>query len=192
MRKALENLLAKYVRLAESGDCGNWDPELESEVIAARVALAGRKDHITGLQAKIKAQAQELTAKDKVLANKTAQLTALGHVWCTACGDVPSEESITIALLEVERMVTRYVNAKYKERLQKMQTKFDEKKAGPAEGSWPEGWVDHGGRNHRSFCLLHFDKSSEQCCCHTGPVDPSIWFACCCPALSPALKKEVE
>lgn len=40
MRIALENLLATYIRLAESGDAGNWDYEKEAEVIAARAALA--------------------------------------------------------------------------------------------------------------------------------------------------------
>lgn len=39
MRSALENLLTMYVRMVNSGDYGNWDPETEAEVIAARAAL---------------------------------------------------------------------------------------------------------------------------------------------------------
>lgn len=37
--KALEALLAMYVKLANSGDCGNWNPEDEPEVRAARHAI---------------------------------------------------------------------------------------------------------------------------------------------------------
>lgn len=37
---ALRAILKKYVDLANSGDAGNWDPELEEEVIAARAAIA--------------------------------------------------------------------------------------------------------------------------------------------------------
>lgn len=37
--KALEALLAMYAKLANSGDCGNWDPEDEPEVRAARAAI---------------------------------------------------------------------------------------------------------------------------------------------------------
>lgn len=37
--QALKNLLEMYVQLANSGDCGNWDPEQEEEVIEARNAL---------------------------------------------------------------------------------------------------------------------------------------------------------
>jgi len=36
---ALSALLEMYVQLANSGDCGNWNPEEEDEVIAARAAL---------------------------------------------------------------------------------------------------------------------------------------------------------
>lgn len=39
LRKALENMLKRYVDLAGSGDCGFWDPEDEDEVIASRAAL---------------------------------------------------------------------------------------------------------------------------------------------------------
>jgi len=41
-RSALQGLLDRYVGLVVSGDAGNWDAEKEPEVIAARVALAGR------------------------------------------------------------------------------------------------------------------------------------------------------
>jgi hypothetical protein len=36
---ALAAMLDRYVTLAESGDCGRWNPEEEAEVIAARSAL---------------------------------------------------------------------------------------------------------------------------------------------------------
>lgn len=36
---ALEGLLKHYVDLVNCGDCGNWDPETEAPVIAAREAL---------------------------------------------------------------------------------------------------------------------------------------------------------
>lgn len=41
--EALQNLLGKYVALINSGDAGNWDPEEEKEVIAARTAIAKAK-----------------------------------------------------------------------------------------------------------------------------------------------------
>ena len=37
--KALEALLEMYVKLANSGDCGNWNPEEEPEGRAARHAI---------------------------------------------------------------------------------------------------------------------------------------------------------
>ena len=39
LREALENLLYRYVELIKSGDCGNWNPEEELQVIKARAAL---------------------------------------------------------------------------------------------------------------------------------------------------------
>jgi hypothetical protein len=36
----LEAMVAHYVQLAGSGDCGLWDPENEVEVTAARAAIA--------------------------------------------------------------------------------------------------------------------------------------------------------
>jgi hypothetical protein len=39
MRSALTDLLNRYVTLIDSGDCGFWNPEEESVVIAARAAL---------------------------------------------------------------------------------------------------------------------------------------------------------
>ena len=41
--KALEDLLDNHCQLVNCGDCGNWDPEEEDEVIAARKALASAK-----------------------------------------------------------------------------------------------------------------------------------------------------
>lgn len=37
---ALRATLERYVALAESGDCGFWDPEKEPHVIASRAVLA--------------------------------------------------------------------------------------------------------------------------------------------------------
>ena len=38
---ALRELLERYTGLVNCGDCGNWNPEDEQPVIAARAALAG-------------------------------------------------------------------------------------------------------------------------------------------------------
>jgi hypothetical protein len=40
MLVALQTFLDRYVEMAASGDCGNWDPETEPHVIAARAAIA--------------------------------------------------------------------------------------------------------------------------------------------------------
>jgi hypothetical protein len=40
LEKALKHVTERYVALIESGDCGNWDPETEPEIIEARAALA--------------------------------------------------------------------------------------------------------------------------------------------------------
>ena len=40
MLAALRAMTEHYVRLAASGDCGNWDPKTEAEVIEARAAIA--------------------------------------------------------------------------------------------------------------------------------------------------------
>lgn len=40
MLAALTALLDDHVQLVNCGDCGNWDPEAEPEVIAARAAIA--------------------------------------------------------------------------------------------------------------------------------------------------------
>lgn len=37
---ALKALLDRYVGLVNCGDCGKWNPELESEVIDARAVIA--------------------------------------------------------------------------------------------------------------------------------------------------------
>lgn len=36
---ALKDITEKYVALVNCGDCGNWNPETENEVISARAAL---------------------------------------------------------------------------------------------------------------------------------------------------------
>ena len=38
--EALEDFIEMYVRMINSGDCGNWNPEEDTEVITARAALA--------------------------------------------------------------------------------------------------------------------------------------------------------
>jgi hypothetical protein len=43
LREALARLLERYVGLVNCGDCGNWDPEIEPVVIAARSAMARSK-----------------------------------------------------------------------------------------------------------------------------------------------------
>lgn len=40
----LSDMTEHYVQLAGCGDCGNWDPEKESEVIAARRMIAEWRD----------------------------------------------------------------------------------------------------------------------------------------------------
>ena len=46
---ALKSTLENYVNLASSGDCGNWNPEQDDFVIAARAAISeaetGRASH---------------------------------------------------------------------------------------------------------------------------------------------------
>ncbi len=36
----LKRFIEMYVQMGNSGDCGNWDPETEPEVIQARAAIA--------------------------------------------------------------------------------------------------------------------------------------------------------
>lgn len=43
LRDALESLLSRYTGRVNCGDCGNWDPETEAEVISARTALSKAK-----------------------------------------------------------------------------------------------------------------------------------------------------
>lgn len=43
-REVLEALLSHYVSLVNSGDAGNWNPETEPEVIAARAELKRTKE----------------------------------------------------------------------------------------------------------------------------------------------------
>jgi hypothetical protein len=37
---ALQAMVDNHVRMVNSGDCGNWDPEAENQIIQARAALA--------------------------------------------------------------------------------------------------------------------------------------------------------
>lgn len=50
LRKALHDLLDHYVKLVNSGDAGNWDPEKEKVVIQARAALALFSKPIPGVE----------------------------------------------------------------------------------------------------------------------------------------------
>lgn len=43
LRVALRQLLTRYLELVNCGDCGNWNPEKELEVIDARAALTSEK-----------------------------------------------------------------------------------------------------------------------------------------------------
>jgi hypothetical protein len=45
LRCALQDLLDRYVALVNCGDCGNWNPEEETEVKEARAALKGTEGH---------------------------------------------------------------------------------------------------------------------------------------------------
>jgi hypothetical protein len=39
LRAALKGITDRYVGLVNCGDCGNWDPESEPQVVAARAAM---------------------------------------------------------------------------------------------------------------------------------------------------------
>ncbi len=41
LSEALTEITGMYCDLINSGDCGNWDPETDSEVIKSRKALKG-------------------------------------------------------------------------------------------------------------------------------------------------------
>lgn len=47
----LSDMTEHYVALAGCGDCGNWNPEEESEVIAARKMIAGIRAALADLDA---------------------------------------------------------------------------------------------------------------------------------------------
>ena len=44
LREALEKMVAHYCELANSGDCGWWNPEDEDVIKVARAALDGKGD----------------------------------------------------------------------------------------------------------------------------------------------------
>ena len=39
LRKALNDMVEMYIGMVNSGDCGNWNPEEDEEVVAARKVL---------------------------------------------------------------------------------------------------------------------------------------------------------
>ena len=41
--EALEDITEMYCAMINSGDCGNWNPETDKEVIKARAAIAAAK-----------------------------------------------------------------------------------------------------------------------------------------------------
>lgn len=41
--EALEEITEMYCRMINSGDCGNWNPETDKEVIKSRAAIAAAK-----------------------------------------------------------------------------------------------------------------------------------------------------
>ena len=43
---ALQALLHRYLELVNCGDCGNWDPEQEPDVIQAHAALRTVRDAV--------------------------------------------------------------------------------------------------------------------------------------------------
>jgi hypothetical protein len=45
---ALDVIVNHYTRLASSGNCGNWDPATEPQVIAAEAALAKARGEYNG------------------------------------------------------------------------------------------------------------------------------------------------
>jgi hypothetical protein len=44
LARMLNALLEHYLRLANSGDAGNWDPEQETVVVLAREHIAGQRE----------------------------------------------------------------------------------------------------------------------------------------------------
>lgn len=49
--RALESLLKRYVDLVNCGDCGNWNPETEQEVVEARRVLKQKgENHVQGIK----------------------------------------------------------------------------------------------------------------------------------------------
>lgn len=49
MSDCLEDMTNHYAALVNCGDCGNWNPETESEVIAARKMISEVREAIAGL-----------------------------------------------------------------------------------------------------------------------------------------------
>jgi len=49
MSDCLEDMTNHYAELANSGDCGFWDPEKESEVVAARKMIADVREGLASL-----------------------------------------------------------------------------------------------------------------------------------------------
>ncbi len=44
LRDALKGVTTMYVELADSGDCGFWEPEEVGEIVLARAALAAARE----------------------------------------------------------------------------------------------------------------------------------------------------
>ena len=63
--QTLQALLDHYVQLVESGDCGFWDPETESEVIAARALLTKNSESTPAVVGKPSVAAIAALAEDR-------------------------------------------------------------------------------------------------------------------------------
>jgi len=75
LRISLEEFVTMYVDMINSGDCGNWDPETEPEVIRARAALA--------LTKKDGPAEQEKTMEERLIcqALEWAEREPTAHLW---------------------------------------------------------------------------------------------------------------
>ena len=82
------------------------------------------QDHIRGLEKKVKAQAAELTSKDRTLRERSIQLDAMWWVWCSGCkggvahhheGAILTEDIVLRAESNVARMRTWLENQKHRQ-----------------------------------------------------------------------------
>jgi hypothetical protein len=72
---ACEDMVGHYVRLIESGDCGNWNPEEEPPVIECRRLIASVKGVADG------ADPMKLFQADRIHPREEAHPMMLDNVW---------------------------------------------------------------------------------------------------------------